>query len=96
VLFQVRFLLFLDYKSPGGPLLRRCSLKKVPDLLKVFDLLFHYMITACKESIAAIKTEKLWMVFASLSVSGPLRPIPGYNVPSIPSLRGSDYKDSAI
>jgi len=39
-------------RKSSGPLLRRCFLKKVLDLLSVFDSVLHYMITPCmSESI---------------------------------------------
>jgi len=56
-----------------GPLLRRSSLKKVLDLIKVFDLVLHYMITACWERIL-LENERLWMpciVFLSPILLGP-------------------------
>jgi len=52
--------------SPGSLLRKKIFSKKVLiDLLKVFDLVLHYMITACWESIL-LENERLWMISEGL------------------------------
>jgi len=41
--------------------MRRCSLKNVLDLFKVFDLVLHCMITACWKSIF-LENERFWVI----------------------------------